>query len=176
MRFHALPSPSDADVRTLAERVKRGIVRQLVRCGRFRDDDGALVLSGEDDAAAQAEPLLASCQAACVRSRIALGRRAGQRVRRLGDVADVDADGDSPGTGGRRRRADHEGFSLHADVAMAAHDRERLCRYVARPAIAGERLSELEDGRLAYALRRPWRDGTTGSCSSRWTSSSGSWR
>lgn len=30
-----------------------------------------------------------------------------------------------------------------------------------RPAIATERLSELPDGRIAYALRRRWRDGTT---------------
>ena len=37
---------------------------------------------------------------------------------------------------------------------------ERLCRYVARPAIATERLSELPDGRIAYELRHPWSDGT----------------
>ena len=38
---------------------------------------------------------------------------------------------------------------------------ERLCRYVARPAIATERLSELPDGRIAYDLRHPWSDGRT---------------
>jgi hypothetical protein len=38
---------------------------------------------------------------------------------------------------------------------------ERLCRYVARPAIATERLSELPDARIAYELRHPWSDGTT---------------
>jgi len=32
---------------------------------------------------------------------------------------------------------------------------------VARPAIATERLSEPPDGRIAYALRRPWSDGTS---------------
>jgi hypothetical protein len=31
---------------------------------------------------------------------------------------------------------------------------------VGRPALATERLSELEDGRVAYGLRRPWSDGT----------------
>jgi hypothetical protein len=54
--------------------------------------------------------------------------------------------------------------SLHAGVAVPAHDRrrlERLCRYVARPPIATERLSRLPDGRLLYALKRRWRDGTT---------------
>ncbi len=56
------------------------------------------------------------------------------------------------------------GVSLHAGVAVPAHDRrrlERLCRYVARPPIATERLSGLPDGRLLYALKRRWRDGTT---------------
>lgn len=47
---------------------------------------------------------------------------------------------------------------------VPARDRERLerlCRYVGRPALATERLSELPDGRVAYALRRRWQDGTT---------------
>ena len=44
------------------------------------------------------------------------------------------------------------GFSLHANVDVPAHDRlrlERLCRYVARPAVALERLSR----RLALDVR-----------------------
>ncbi len=57
-----------------------------------------------------------------------------------------------------------QGFSLHAGVAVNALDRarlERLFRYIARPPIATKRLSELPDGRIAYELRHPWRDGTT---------------
>jgi len=38
---------------------------------------------------------------------------------------------------------------------------EHLIRYVARPPLAEERLSILPDGRVAYALKRRWRDGTT---------------
>jgi hypothetical protein len=55
-------------------------------------------------------------------------------------------------------------MSLHAGVFVAGNDRERLariCRYTARPAVAVERLRELTDGRLAYALRHSWHDGTT---------------
>jgi hypothetical protein len=55
-------------------------------------------------------------------------------------------------------------MSLHADVAVPEHDRrrlERLCRYVARPPLALERLEAMADGRLAYRLKTPWRDGTT---------------
>ncbi len=56
------------------------------------------------------------------------------------------------------------GFTLHADVAVPARDRrrlERLCRYVARPPVATDRLERLPDGRLLYHLRHRWRDGTT---------------
>ncbi|MCP4307959.1 MAG: hypothetical protein GY788_24430, partial [bacterium] len=55
-------------------------------------------------------------------------------------------------------------MSLHASVAVPARDRrrlERLCRYVARPPLAHDRLGERPDGRLALRLKTPWRDGTT---------------
>jgi hypothetical protein len=56
------------------------------------------------------------------------------------------------------------GFSLHAARSVETHDRaglERLCRYGLRPPFAAERLSILPDGRVTYAMRRPWttRDG-----------------
>jgi Putative transposase len=57
-----------------------------------------------------------------------------------------------------------EGFSLHANTHLHANDRqglERLCRYGARGALALERLSRMEDGRLAYRMKRPLPDGTT---------------
>ena len=38
---------------------------------------------------------------------------------------------------------------------------EHLCRYAGRPAIAESRLSLLPDGRVAYALKKRWKDGTT---------------
>ena len=56
------------------------------------------------------------------------------------------------------------GFSLHAGVMAEAHQRdklERLCRYIARPAISEKRLSVLEGGRIRYELKTPYRDGTT---------------
>ncbi len=92
--------------------------------------------------------------------RIATGRRAGQRVLRLGDRIAVDDLRVLEGA----RRASLGGVSLHANVAVPAPDRrrlERLCRYVARPPVATERLSRLEDGRLLYRLKHCWRDGTT---------------
>jgi len=57
--------------------------------------------------------------------------------------------------------------SLHANVSVPARDRrrlEKLCRYVARPPVATQRLSQLNDGRLLYKLKHRWRDGTTHVC------------
>ena len=56
------------------------------------------------------------------------------------------------------------GFSLHAGVATKAHDREkleRICRYIARPAISEQRLSLTNHGMVRYQLKTPYRDGTT---------------
>ncbi len=57
-----------------------------------------------------------------------------------------------------RRSAFLEGFSLHAGVRIHEHDREgreRLARYVLRPPFALQRLSQREDGRLVYRMKRP---------------------
>ncbi len=55
------------------------------------------------------------------------------------------------------RLAVREGFRLHADTAVHAHDRqglERLCRYGSRGPLAEQRLSLLEDGRYGYRTKR----------------------
>ena len=57
-----------------------------------------------------------------------------------------------------------EGFSLHANTHLLVNDRqglEGLCRYGARGALALERLSGAEDGRIAWRMKRPLPDGTT---------------
>ena len=69
-------------------------------------------------------------------------------------------------------RADHPcahtvgkvaGFSLHAGVATRAHEREkleRLCRYIARPAVSTKRLALSRQGKVRYELKSPYDDGT----------------
>jgi hypothetical protein len=79
-------------------------------------------------------------------------------VRRLGDAPDTPT-----GTSRGPRQAHLEGFDLHANVWVAAHDRaglERLCRDVLRPRVAQERLRLRSDGRIALELRTAWHDGT----------------
>lgn len=60
--------------------------------------------------------------------------------------------------------AESSGFSLHAGIAAKASQRdkvERLARYVSRPPVATERLSLTGGGNVRYALKTPYRDGTT---------------
>jgi hypothetical protein len=62
-----------------------------------------------------------------------------------------------------RRETDavvHERFNLHASVAIAAHDdlgRERLCRYLSRPAFALSRLRILRAGTVSYRVKKAGR-------------------
>jgi hypothetical protein len=59
---------------------------------------------------------------------------------------------------------EHAGFNLHAGVRVAADDRaglERLCRYVARPAVCAARVALREDGAVTYRLKTPRRSGET---------------
>jgi hypothetical protein len=53
---------------------------------------------------------------------------------------------------------------MSATVGCEARERsnlERVCRYMARPPIAEERLSVDGDGLVGYALKHPFSDGTT---------------
>jgi hypothetical protein len=155
LRFHPLPPPDDAEVGRVAGQVARRIVRLLERSGLAPDADPA-----EADPLPDKEPLLALLYAASVAGRIATGRRAGQRVLRVGDRIDVDDISVLEG----ERCASVGGVSLHANVAVPARDRrrlERLARYVARSPVSTQRLSRLDDGRLLYRLKHRWRDGTT---------------
>jgi len=149
--FWPLPPPTQRDVERLCAAIARRVGRLLVRGG---------IESEAPDPLAEDEPLLASISAASIQSLIATGDRAGASVARDGDQVDVD---ETPPRRGPLC-AEVRGFSLQGAVAVPANDRSRLerqVRYVARPPIAAERLSQLSDGRLAYELKKKWSDGTT---------------
>jgi hypothetical protein len=96
---------------------------------------------------------------ASVQGLVATGPRRGCRVLRLGGTGE-DAEAVIMG----KRCAEVAGFNVHANLRVRANDRdglEHLCRYLARPPIANDRLQELPDGRLALRFKQAWRDGTT---------------
>lgn len=149
--FHPLPPPTDEEIGTVLERVHERVQKLLRRRGRMPEEPSP------SDPVAEQMPLLAGYAAASIQERVATGPRAGHPVRRLRSAAAV-VDGDKP------RCARREGCSLHANVALPAHargQREHLCRYLLRPPLARERLTESSGGQLLYELPHPRRDGAT---------------
>ena len=111
------------------------------------------------DRFAEEFPVLAGIVSASVQGRVALGRRAGTRVGRLG-AEPTEPAGSVPGP----RQAHLDGFDLHANVWVPPHDRarlEHLCRYLLRPPLVQDRLRLRADGRVAVKLKGARRDGTT---------------
>lgn len=91
--------------------------------------------------------------------RIAVGPHQGRKVFTLQTLPAGDPEDSFGDTVGKVA-----GFSLHAGVAAKAHQRnklERLCRYIARPAVSEKRLSLTPNGNVRYQLKTPYRDGTT---------------
>jgi len=159
-RFHRARAPTNDEIERLLDALIRRVVRTLTRAGALvvdADEEGAspyLNLERPDDDA------LAVLESASVRYRIAVGPIAGRKTLRL----------QAPGAAGietrvtKRLTATRDGFSLNASVACGAGERrklERLCRYVARPPLALERLGRDGDGLVVHRLKRPFHDGTT---------------
>jgi len=91
--------------------------------------------------------------------RIAVGPQQGRKAFMIRTIRPLDRP--DPGL---ERVAKANGFSLHAGVSCEGHQkdkRERLCRYIARPAVAIPRLSLSSTGKVVYTLKTPYRDGTT---------------
>ena len=122
--FHAAPPPSDAEVGRVVVTVRRRVLRLLERRG-YGDAEAAR------DPLAEESPVLAGITGASVLGQVALGRRAGARVWRLG------SEPDAPWIASMGPRQAHlDGFDLHADLRVAGHDRrwlEHLCRLCGAP-------------------------------------------
>ncbi|MFQ5668804.1 MAG: transposase [Candidatus Binatia bacterium] len=146
--FHETPPPSNDEVALLTRRIAHRVLRFLRKSGRLADDTDI----ADEDAA------LAELTAAAVQGRQALGAQTGAQVTMLGRDPDPAPEVMS------RRETRYLGFSLHANVRVSACGREnleRLIRYVARPAIANERLTLSDNGsRVIYKLKRVYRDGS----------------
>jgi len=144
---------TDGDVAKLVRAIRDRVVRALRRLGKWPaatdPADGGDADPGDD--------VLRDLGAAAVQGLAALGERAGTRDVRVGRGTRNEPFVKGP------LCAELEGFSLHAGVRVAARDRSRLehlCRYAGRPALAENRLTALPDGRLLYALKRRWQDGS----------------
>jgi len=162
LRFHEAPALLDADVTHLVERICRNVTKHLIRSGYLEE----LTLEADpdrQDSLNEDLTALSVCQLASVSNRVAFGFRRGQWVRRIGAGQFGYGQGGTLITG--KLCARHGGFSIHAATTVEDLDRERLrnlIAYVARPAVALNRLSWTESGDVGVASKTPWSDGTTG--------------
>jgi hypothetical protein len=150
VRFHPVPRLTREDVAEVVALIARRVTRFVERRGLAgRAEDGEA-----SDPWSEEAPVLAAVAAASVDGRVAMGPRAGARVRRCGDPPEDVA----PTTlGPCHARAD--GFDLHAGLVVRAGHRDRLervCRYALRPPLAQERLRRTRDGEIWLTLRHRW--------------------
>ncbi|HEX5138832.1 MAG TPA: transposase [Planctomycetota bacterium] len=150
--FHEGPAPSREDIASVAARVGKRMTRWLRRRGLV--DDRPI----EDRGSESLEP---SPLEACMQMSLF-----GGAFLRL-DEAGVPVPVDDQRFATRSKSpwaAEVRGYDVHAGVTVRAHDREgleRLLRYCARAPFSLERISLLPDGRVAYRLRKPRRNGAT---------------
>jgi hypothetical protein len=153
--FRHTPPPTVEQLHDLLQVISQRVARFLERRGILeRDEDNSyLTLDG-----LQEDPLK-DIHGYSVTYRIAIGPQKGRKVFTLQTIPAQPEE--SPDNA---RVAKLNGFSLHAGVAAKAHQRkkvERLCRYIARPAVSEQRLSLTPTGKVRYELKTPFRYGTT---------------
>ncbi len=152
--FHSARSPTAEQLQSLLSQIIQRIMKALTRNGALIEEEGMSYLAEmETDAA------LSPLQSAACTYRIALGRRAGQKVLTLKTAPTQNVQPQD-----KKYCVNAHGFSLHTGVRCAMNQRkelEHLCRYITRPAIANERLTRNKDGQIVLKLKTPYRDGTT---------------
>lgn len=155
MIFHRIFPPQKQDMAELVKLIHKKLTRFFVNKGYLKEDHS---LSDEaSDPLSEQNPLLAEVIAASVQNRMALGARAGNRIRKF-MIHPLEVT--HPST----QCAQMRGFSLHGAVAVPAKKRDRLeklIRYVARPSVALSRMSESSHGDIQITLKKPFSDGTT---------------
>ena len=151
--FRWVKAPTSAELSELAQRIAQRIGRYLERQGLLQRDAQNSYLAGEVIDEEPMDPLWGHS----ITWRIAVGPQAGRKVLTLQTLPVGDPEqAHAPGNVG--------GFSLHAGVAVRANQRnkrERLCRYISRPAVANERPKFNRVGQVVLRLKSRYRDGTT---------------
>ncbi len=148
-------APTLGEMTALVQRIASRVGRHLERRGLLERDAENAYLDWDSESDSPLDDLAGHA----IAYRIAVGANRGQKAFTLQTVPAIESE---PAT--TTPVASAFGFSLHAGVAVKAHQRaklERLCRYVSRPAVAESRLSLTDHGRICYSLKTPWRDGTT---------------
>ncbi len=126
-RFRWVKAPTSAELTQLAHTLAQRVGRFLERQGWLTRDAENGYLTGD----AVDEAPMAQLLGHSITYRIAVGPQAGRKVFTLQTLPTCDEPFDG-------RVGKVAGFSLHAGVAARADERkkrERLCRYISRPAV-----------------------------------------
>lgn len=149
--LHRARAPSFSELTALASLIAHRVCRHLVRQGWLEDEGESAFFTGD----AASDDGMDALRSSSITYRVATGKHAARKVITLQTLPGDEG----PGEDGAGKVG---GFSLHAGVAAEAHEGERLerlCRYIARPAISEQRLSISPQGRVRYRLETPWRNG-----------------
>jgi hypothetical protein len=144
--FRSVEPPTSAELQTLLERIASSVGEKLERQGLIvRDCENAYLALDPADSVPMHDLIGHS-----ITYRIATGPRAGQKVFTLQTLPPRE---ELPS---EDRLARASGFSLHAGVSVNGGERtklEHLVRYVARLAVALERLALMPAGNICYTLK-----------------------
>lgn len=147
LRFVPAPAPTQAELLAILERIVTRVKKWLARKGLVRDAD-------ESNAPPELSPAEALTAAALARGTLHTVREDDGTPTR----DDVDDDAQRAAYAAQEKQAvTFERFNLHAAVSLRADDdmgRERLCRYLTRPAFALSRLRKERDGTLTYRVKK----------------------
>jgi ribosomal protein S27E len=155
-RFQRVKAPDKGELEELVQLISQRVGRCLERQGLLEQDTESawLDLDPAEDTDAMPQILGSS-----ISYRIAVGPQQGRKAFMIRTIRPLDRP--DPGL---ERVARANGFSLHAGIScegIQKDKRERLCRYISRPAVAVPRLSLSSTGKVVYTLKTPYRDGTT---------------
>ena len=147
--FHRAPRPTRAELTKLLRTIGQRVARLLERPGPLVRDADSDHLDFEPGEAFD------QLVGASIHYRIAIGPNADRKALTLRTVPV------RPEPFPSTLLAGQPGFSLHAATVREAAQRDKLCRHIARPAIANERLSTNDRGQVIYRFKQPFRDGST---------------
>jgi hypothetical protein len=147
LRFEAAPAPTRGELEAMVQHIHARVMKWLARRGLLRDAD-----------ASNAEPERSPTEALT-----ALGMQRGIIVTTR-DESVVPEEAGSSAPPRVTEAVVHEGFNLHASGHLAADDdlgRERLARYLSRPAFSLARLRVRRDGNVSYRVKKASRGRVT---------------
>jgi len=152
--FIRIKAPTTTELNALVHKLSQRVARFLTKQGLLVEDidNSYLNLDG------LAPDPMQDLHGHSITYRVALGAQRGKKVFTL-QTMPAQVDGESGSQVGSMA-----GFSLHAGVATRGNERaklERVCRYIARPALSEKRLAITGNGNVRYQLKTPYRDGTT---------------